>query len=331
MQGRLENELKYFAKTEELLDAMPEFVNEWYLYLRSENMTAFSCCDYIRKIRRFLEYIEEDIKSIHVDQITSQTCESYLIYCQTTKLANGMEIMSSIAYQQSVWSVINNFISFLCLKGYINDNYMNNIKRKKKTKEHLDNKQILLTQTEFNKIISTAKEMGASRNRRLHNRNVLILLMFMTTGIKRTAMSEINVENVDLKGHTLSVMGKNNKVNFYYLSDQVMKYLNEWMNDRQHLLKSKSNHALFLSAEGERLSNDSLYYVVRHCCNKALGQEISPQKLRSSFCSILYQQTNDLKLVQNTVGISDIYTVKRYIRHNKDVTNAINNLIKEGE
>ena len=53
--------------------------------------------------------------------------------------------------------------------------------------------------------------------------------------------------------------------------------------------------------------------VVRKYSKIGLGYEISPHKLRSGYCSILYNKTGDIEFVRRAVGHSRVDTTQRYI------------------
>ena len=83
MQGRVENEIKTFKAADAVVKSLPRFANEWYFNMKASRKTASSCYDFVRKIRRFLEYINEDTMSVNTEDITLYACESFLISCQT--------------------------------------------------------------------------------------------------------------------------------------------------------------------------------------------------------------------------------------------------------
>ena len=58
---------------------MPGFATEWYYNLKASNKQPSSCNDFINKLRRFLTYINEDIKTIKPEDITISSTEKYFI------------------------------------------------------------------------------------------------------------------------------------------------------------------------------------------------------------------------------------------------------------
>ena len=313
MQGRLENEIRLQGTTDNIIKCMPNFVNEWYNNMKASRKTASSCQDYARKIKRFLKYINVNTEDIETDDITLQICESYLISCQTKTNNDGLIVYTSDSYQQTVWCAMNSLLKFLSKRNYIDHNFMEDIdKPKNRDLNRINNERILLTQNDFQNILRCTKNGSTFMNGILNNRDVLIVLLFMTTGMRKTAMSEIDVDDINLKEKTLTVIDKGNKTHIYSLNEQTLEYLFLWKNDRKKL-NPKSN-ALFINRNGTRMLPVGIYDVVKKNCKEALGKSLSPHKLRSGFCSILYDQTHDIEFVRRVVGHSNIQTTQRYIK-----------------
>lgn len=319
MQGRLENEMKIFKTADALMESMPSFANEWYMNMKASRKTASSCYDYSRKIRRFLEYVSDDIKNMNANEITLQACESYLISCQTKVGNDGLETFTSDSYQQTIWSALNYFLGFLAKRNYIEYNFMQDISCPKvRDLDRINRERVLLTQKDFNKILNAAKNGSDYMQGLLNNRDVLIILLFMTTGIRKTALTSINIEDIDIKECTLSVVDKGNKIHIYNLNEQTINYLKKWLRDREKVSNEKSGSALFIGKSGERLTDKSIGNIVENCCYKGIGKKLSPHKLRSGFCSILYNKTHDIEFVRKVVGHSRIATTQRYIKTSGD-------------
>lgn len=312
MERKLESEIKIQRATNDLLELMPQFIYEWYVDMKKSGIATSSCYEYLRKIRGFLEYISDDIKNMNAEEITCQACESYYIYCQLKKEDNGMEVPTSNSYRQILWSVLNNLVKFLVKANYIENNFMGNIDR---PKDKDNTRKIRLTKNDFNKILLAAKDPNNYMHGMLNNRDALIVLLFMTTGIKKTSMSEINMENIDRENKTLSIIDRNNTAHMYDLSDQIIEHLDEWLKDRTKFETSDSKNALFISKDGFRLGDDAIYNIVKRCCYKGIGKKLSPHSLRSGFCTILYQKTHDVEFVTNAVGFAHKQTTLRYIKN----------------
>ena len=319
MQGRLESEIKTLEITDDLMRNMPEFVNEWYFSLRASGKTASSCYDYIRKIKKFLEYIDNDIKNITPEEITLQACESYMISCQTKKDSDGMEVFILDSHQRSIRSALNNFLKYLFRQGYIEYNFMEDIKFvSNKEKVKAKHKSVSITQNDFKKILSAAKENTDCMNGLLCNRDVFVILLIMTTGIKKSAISRLDIQNVDINNKTISVISNSNKTKIFNLNEQTINYLNKWLIDRDKIKISDCENALLLGKDGKRLGDDAIGNIVKKNSLKAIGKEITSNQLSSGFCEILYKKTKDLEFVRSVAGHSSIDTTRRIVKKKGD-------------
>lgn len=317
MSGRLQTNYKKEKSIEERLNTYPSFIAEWYYSLRASNREISSCEDYVRKAVRFLEFINKDINKVTPDKITRDKVTRYMISCQT-KVKKGVRTKTSDSYKTTIWYVLKNLLHFLSVNGYIEKNYVEEIPKPKNNDiDRINNERILLTEYDFNKILTAVKngaggELSKARQNLYRERDIAIMLVFMYTGMRRTALSNINVSDINFEDSTLTVTDKGSKLQIYPLSNKVMSALNEWIEKRSSLIKEDTD-ALFISREGNRISSSAIYSLVSKYCEEALGKKISPHKLRSGFCSIMYDKTRDVEKVRRMVGHSNVSTTQRYI------------------
>lgn len=334
MQGRLETEIKKETVLLKKIQNMPEYLQEWYYNLKASQKTITTCRDYINKIEKFLTFINPSIKEIDPQNISLKDIQRYFILIQKREV-NGQQTYTSDSYQQTVWCCLNNFFGFLYNTNKISKNYMTMIaKPKNKDLERINENRILLTKYDFNHILESVEEGAGSDKarvcqKRLKNRDRAILLLFMTTGMRETALSEINIEDIDFINNTLKVIDKGNKFHVYNLSEKTINSLDLWLQDRE---KWKTNSdALFIAENGNRIGSSTLAKLVDKYCQDALGYHISPHKLRAGFCSILYQETGNAEFVRRAVGHSNIATTQRYIvtdnNERAKASELINNLL----
>ena len=339
MNGRVEIDTKIFKTIEDGLSDYPEYIISWYYYLKANEVSAMSCRDYMNKTRRFLSTVNDDIGNVALDDLTVDTITKYFI---TIKYNNETGTETSYSYKQSVWSCLNSLFSFLYERNYTQSNYLKDsgIKRTKgKDLERINHDRVLLTKEDFHKIMQ-AVENGAGSNkakgyqRQYKNRDKSIMLIFMTTGLRKTALEEINVNDIDLDNNTLTTIDKGHKVQNYYLDDYTVDIIRKWLIDRYFLLGDGNTDALFISKEKKRMCGSSITKLVDKYAKEALGYHISPHKLRSGFSSIMYEETGDAEFVRRAVGHSNIETTQRYIvtenKERREAANIMGHILKEG-
>ena len=320
MNGRLEGELKKKEKTDKLLSEMPDYVSKWVLVMRASNKTESSIQDYVQKIGKFMRFINADVVNITTDMITPDIVCEYFISLQT-KEKNGNIVETSDSYKITNWCCLNNFLGFLTRRGYIPYNYMDDItKPKNNDLVRINEHRIQLTQENFNSMIKAVKygagtHRARARQREWRERDMAVLLLFMTTGIRETALSQINIEDIDFDNNILLVRDKGDKQHKYILKEQTKTAIINWLNKREKLLANKDTdtNALFISNKGTRLAASGASELVQKYSIAGMGYKIRPHKLRAGFCTILYNINPDILFVSDAVGHSSINTTRRYI------------------
>ena len=307
MTGREKYSNLINQRIENKLENLPDYISEWYYNLIASGMSARTCNEYINKVCLFLDYC----KTFNLSEITQTMVDKYFISIKTKTSSNGEPVVTSDSYQQTTWCALNKFFTFLVNREYMVKNYVAQIvKPKNKDLQRINEHRIYLTKKDFKKIIQAARECRVFKNRL---RNETIVTLLMATGMRIAALSEINIEDIDLNEKTLSVVDKGDKRHRYFLSNSVIELLISYLEERRMYALIKE-HGLFISkSTGERMSIDSITDVVERCTENALGTRLSPHKLRAGFCSILYNETHDIEFVRRAVGHSDVKTTQRYI------------------
>lgn len=317
MNGRVSLNNKISKEIENKLEEYPEFLSDFYYGLRASNKQMTSCREYLYKTISFLESINKDVNSIKPEDITRQKVNKYMIGIQTKTDNKGNLKETSDSYQLSVWYALRSFFDYLKRNEYVKENYMLDIdKPKNRDLARINSKRLLLTERDFIKILNSVKSGTGdhiTKSRQIRERDMAIMVLLMTTGMRRTALTTINISDINFDNHTLKVIDKGNKFQEYYLSDEVMDIIQEWLNKRSTLPCIKDEDALFISRQGNRCSSHTIFHIVEKYCEDALGYKVSPHKLRAGFCSQMYEATGDIEKVRRMVGHSDISTTQRYI------------------
>lgn len=325
MQGRLEHEIRINNNISALLENAPKEVIEFYYNLQVSKEPT-TCLEYIRKILNFIKYTKKSPL-----EITNLDISKYLNSVNYIN-KNGELVRTSSSYRQGIWSAINQFYNFLYLNKKIDFNPITSISRPKTT----DNvRRISLSMQELNQML-LAVENGAgnarskARQAKWKERDKLILFLFMNTGMRKTALSEININDINYSDNTLTIIDKRNKIQIYGLTNEMKICIDNWLIKRDSFLNGKKEDALFISSNLKRMNEKSIYNIVKKYSEEALGYSISPHKLRASFVSLYYEASgHDIKATCQAVGHANIATTSLYIVKGNDARkDAINFMSK---
>jgi integrase/recombinase XerC len=156
----------------------------------------------------------------------------------------------------------------------------------------------------------------------LGRRDRAILELFYASGIRLSELVALDLEDVDLPGRMVRVMGKGRKERIVPFNTTAEKSLRKWYRDRIALVgtadrRPKTGDALFVNARGGRLTGRSVQRLVARyvsSCSSRFG--ISPHALRHSFATHLLQAGADLRAIQELLGHVQLSTTQRYTHVN---------------
>jgi integrase/recombinase XerC len=148
----------------------------------------------------------------------------------------------------------------------------------------------------------------------LGRRDRAILELFYASGIRLSELVALDLEDVDLAGRMVRVMGKGRKERIVPFNQKASAALRAWLKDRLALTRGE---ALFVNARGGRLTGRSVQRLVARyvsSCSTRFG--ISPHALRHSFATHLLQAGADLRAIQELLGHVQLSTTQRYTHVN---------------
>jgi len=139
-----------------------------------------------------------------------------------------------------------------------------------------------------------------------------LVILLLSTGIRRTEVVTITLEDLDLQQRQVLIRGKGNKERVVPLTEQAVEAIEDYL---RHRVKTKSRH-LFVSTTGGhaiqgRIVNRILNRILRRAGME--GQGITPHKLRHTFATHLIRNGADIRTVQELLGHADIQTTARYL------------------
>ena len=326
MTGVQEYELKYQNRINAILDNNPN-LRGFYSFMQSVSITT--AYTYLNNVAAFLKYIKKETNKLNVDDFSR-----YLTKIKRNKKGE----LSTSSYRIEVYSSLKKFGKYLVACNKLESNPMELIERPKFTESQktISKREIgFLTQDEI-KLYMQKVESGVgtciSKARQLNwkNRDKAIIILFLTTGIRCSALVKIDMNDIDFEHNILQVTDKEDKVNKYEISSYVMDILLEWINDRKIFLEENytTQKALFISNQKNRITQKSVSRIVNKYASDINGKHITPHKLRATYGTQLYNKTRDIYFVQKCMNHNSPQTTERYIRGGEDVTKRAFNIME---
>lgn len=154
-------------------------------------------------------------------------------------------------------------------------------------------------------------------------RNILVLELLFSTGMRVSEISNLKLENIDLKGKNIYVHGKGSKERVVcFANESIIKLIKQYLHIRKH-----NSEYLFLNKLGKRYSDQSIRNMVNDYA-KAVGVEthITPHMFRHTFATALLDEDVDIRHIQQLLGHSSIVTTQIYTHIS---TNKIRHILEE--
>ena len=317
MQGRLETKLKTEAKIRSQLDEAPKYLQD-YAYNLSSSKEPRTVLEYIRKIKLFLTFLNEDYNQIDISKVTDSDISRYIASREVKKVkvknkrtgkVEEKRSATSASYLKGTHTVLMGFFSYLQAKEYIKSNPVQMIQRirredtiKRRRFKEEDLREIMKSVDRINKEGSY-----------IGYRDRAIIMLLINTGMRETALTEINVGDINFNDNKLVIIDKRYTTHEYYLNPMLSSILKDYIEKREEYLVGREIDALFVSQKKNRIHPNSVADLVKKYTLDSLGTPLSPHKLRAAFCTILYDKTKDIEFVRDVVGHKSASTTRKYI------------------
>lgn len=146
-------------------------------------------------------------------------------------------------------------------------------------------------------------------------RDKAMLEFAYATGMRVTEIINLNIEDVNLDGEYV-ICRVGSKQRNIPLGSLSLKALREYIEEaRPILIKSEKEKALFVNVNGQRLTRQGFWKIVKYYKEQAhITKDITPHVLRHSFATHLLQNGADLKAIQTMLGHSDISSTQVYMQ-----------------
>jgi integrase/recombinase XerC len=209
-------------------------------------------------------------------------------------------------------SAVRSFYKFLHRNEQVEANPARSLQTPKRDKylpAYLDRAQIDL--------LFQMAEARAWEGRFVDVRNLAILELFYSTGLRLSELAGINRADLDLVSQQLKVRGKGRKERIVPVGDHAQLALRNYESKRDELTRSLGGKvdrtAYFLSRTGTRIGVRAVQLVVTkflHEIDEDAG--LSVHSLRHTFATHLLDAGADLRAVQELLGHASIATTQIY-------------------
>jgi integrase/recombinase XerC len=145
-------------------------------------------------------------------------------------------------------------------------------------------------------------------------RDLAILELFYSTGIRLAELSGMNVEDLDLLSDQVKVRGKGRKERIVPVGSRAVLALRRYLNLRESLVTRirGDRRAVFLSRRARRLGPRGIQRIVHAMFDAIGGDGLRVHSLRHTFATHMLDAGADLRAVQELLGHTSLSTTQVY-------------------
>jgi tyrosine recombinase XerC len=146
------------------------------------------------------------------------------------------------------------------------------------------------------------------------------------SGLRVAELCGLDVDDIDMRGRTVTVMGKGKKERRIPLGDEAAAAIDRYVaTARPWFLErgTTSSAPLFLNLRGRRLSPRSVRAALTRYVSREGMAPLSPHALRHSFATHLLDGGADLRAVQELLGHENLATTEIYTHVSNERLRAV--------
>ncbi|WP_035792870.1 tyrosine-type recombinase/integrase [Butyrivibrio sp. AE3006] len=182
-------------------------------------------------------------------------------------------------------------------------------------------KTVILTRKQIELLLS----IPDSKSPKGQRDSAMLELMY-ATGIKVSELIKAKVSDLDMQVGSIECKS-DKKDRIIPFDKRTRKALVRYLQDgRRHLIKSNLEELLFVNYQGEPMSRQGVWKIVKRYADYAeIDAQITPESLRHSFAAHLVERGADVDAVQEMLGHVTAASTNRYVKENKNYIRDVYN------
>tara|TARA_R110000744_G_scaffold140107_2_gene251345 strand:+ start:1476 stop:2366 length:891 start_codon:yes stop_codon:yes gene_type:complete len=273
-------------------------VSAFISYLRLEkNYSQHTIKAYESDIENFADFCKQDYGERNLEKVSYPLIRNWIVALSDQGVSNrtiNRKISSLQAYYRFLLKVGDITISPLVKH------------RALKTSKKIE---VPFSETEMEAILSEIPFANDFEG----ERDILIIELLYTTGMRRAELVNLKLSDVDLSGQVLKVLGKRNKERILPLLPSAMEQINKYLIKRSELKNVLDSSYLLLTKDGLKIYETLVYRTINKYFSLVSPKvKKSPHILRHTFATHLLNQGADLNSVKELLGHSSLASTQVY-------------------
>ena len=312
-------------KLRQLRKELPDFCKQFFIGIEHVT-TPLTRLGYARDLKIFFDFLTLEINAFngltpeaftlqHLEKVNSTHLELFMDYLTIYKI-NGKTYRNNERAKSRKLSSVRALLKYFFKKEKLTSNVASIID----TPKIHDKEIIRLEVDEVSKLLDYAEEgnglskMQKSFHQHTKLRDFAMLSLFLGTGIRISECVGLNIDDIDFSNNAFKVTRKGGSKVILYFGDEVADALKLYLNEREKIKDLPAGeNALFLSLQNKRIGVRAVEKLVKKYAKIVTPlKNITPHKLRSTYGTNLYRETNDIYIVADVLGHKDVNTTRKH-------------------
>ncbi len=326
MDYQTEKQMLYTKRLRAVIKELPEFCG--YYFRAVETTTSIlTRYGYAVDLRSFFLFLTDEIECCknkpirsltlsELNQIKSIDIEKYMEYISLYQVDDSKIRSNKERAKSCKLAAIRSFFKYYYKQEMID----NNVAALVDTPKLHEKAIIRLDVNEVADFLDTVEQGSGLSNRQqdFHDktkiRDTAIMTLFLGTGIRISELVGIDIKDIDFDRDQFIVTRKGGNQERLSFGAEVRDALLEYMKERETITPLPGNeNALFLSLQKKRITARAVENLVKKYAKLSTPlKKITPHKLRSTYGTMLYQESGDIYLVADVLGHKDVNTTRKH-------------------
>lgn len=329
-------------KIRELRLELPSFCSQFFMGIENQT-TSLTRLSYARDLKIFFDFLVTNTQEFYgkkvadltledLNKVTSTHLEMFLDYLTVYKVGK-QTFRNGLKGKGRKLSSVRALLKYFFKKEKLDSN----VGSKVDTPKYRESEIIRLEVDEVVKLLNMSEDgngltiMQKGFHKHTKERDFALLSLFLGTGIRISECVGLNVDDIDFENNAFTITRKGGSRVILYFSDEVKDALLKWVEVRNQIKDlPKTEKALFISLQNKRMNVRTVEKLVKKYagCVTPL-KHITPHKLRSTYGTNLYRETNDIYVVASVLGHKDVNTTrKHYAAISEDIRREASTKVK---
>lgn len=150
----------------------------------------------------------------------------------------------------------------------------------------------------------------------------LVLRMLYETGMRRSELADLTVEDVSLDKLSIKVLGKGNKMRIIPIENELAHNISQYLALRDEKMaeeKAADSRRLLINSKGRPVSDSMIYSIVeQYMPALSNADRVSPHVFRHTFATHMLNEGADINAVKELLGHSSLDSTEIYTHMSRE-------------